>query len=243
MKRKFRLMSRTISQLKDDIMSKERELLRERTQRSLVDKQRERLKAELSRIDKMIKSSGKILVGQKGEISALSEVVQKGDAELTRQEKEYNSVMHERDILRTQLMQRDAEFATLSEKVKLQRSMLAQGTSQFVDLKRQSAGLDQTLENESLNLVDLQKQTEGIDGLRNDMCVRVKVKVGGERRAYCLLGVSLLSSSSPPPPSSSSSSHRRSAPSFSFLFLSLQVSAGARFDRRADEDQSAQRGA
>ena len=41
-----------------------------RTQRSLVDKQRERLKAELSRIDKMIKSSGKILVGQKGEISA-----------------------------------------------------------------------------------------------------------------------------------------------------------------------------
>jgi chromosome segregation ATPase len=181
MKRKFRLMSRTISQLKDDIMSKERELLRERTQRSLVDKQRERLKAELSRIDKMIKSSGKILVGQKGEISALSEVVQKGDAELTRQEKEYNSVMHERDILRTQLMQRDAEFATLSEKVKLQRSMLAQGTSQFVDLKRQSAGLDQTLENESLNLVDLQKQTEGIDGLRNDMCVRVKVKVGGER--------------------------------------------------------------
>ena len=234
MKRKFKLMSRTITQLKEDIVSKERQLIRERTQRALVDKQRERLKAELSRIDKMIKSSGKILVGQKSEISALSDVVQKGDAELSRQEKEYASVMHERDILRTQLMQRETEFTTLNEKVKLQRSMLAQGTAQFIELKRNGASLEQELENETLELRDLMKQTEGIDGLRNDMCVFASFIA----RA-CAATRSSFASRSP-------LLARTSLPCF-LRFIShttaSQVPAGARADRRGDEDQGTERGA
>lgn len=106
MKRRFKIMSHNIEQLKEEITTKDHSLVKEHFDHHRVDKEREALKNELTRIRKQIQSSEQIIANQEHEISKLSIIIQEADDERQRQQKEYNAVINDRDNLRGQLIQR-----------------------------------------------------------------------------------------------------------------------------------------
>jgi chromosome segregation ATPase len=133
MKRRFKVMNHQIEQLKDEITSKDHALVKEHFNHHNVDKERESLKNELTKIRKQILSSEQIIANQKVEVQKLSQIIQEADEERSRQKKEYSAVMSERDILGNQLIKRNEELTTLYEKVKVQRSVLHHGELQYQD--------------------------------------------------------------------------------------------------------------
>ncbi|GMI42250.1 hypothetical protein TeGR_g14775, partial [Tetraparma gracilis] len=133
MKRRFKVMNHQIEQLKDEITSKDHALVKEHFNHHNVDKERESLKNELTKIRKQILSSEQIIANQKVEVQKLSQIIQEADEERNRQVKEYSAVMSERDILGNQLIKRNEELTKLYEKVKVQRSVLHHGELQYQD--------------------------------------------------------------------------------------------------------------
>jgi DNA repair exonuclease SbcCD ATPase subunit len=126
-------MNHQIEQLKDEITSKDHSLVKEHFNHHNVDKERELLKNELTKIRKQILSSEQIIDNQKVEVQKLAQIIQEADEERGRQRKECDAVMSERDILGNQLIKRNAELTTLYEKVKVQRSVLHHGELQYQD--------------------------------------------------------------------------------------------------------------
>ena len=133
MKRRFKVMNHQIEQLKDEITSKDHALVKEHFNHHNVDKERESLKNELTKIRKQILSSEQIISNQKVEVQKLAQIIQEADEERNRQKKEYDAVMSERDILGNQLIKRNSELTNLYEKVKVQRSVLHHGELQYQD--------------------------------------------------------------------------------------------------------------
>ncbi|GMH70981.1 hypothetical protein TrST_g2385 [Triparma strigata] len=133
MKRRFKVMNHQIEQLKDEITSKDHALVKEHFNHHNVDKEREQLKNELTKIRKQILSSEQIIANQKVEVQKLAQIIQEADEERSRQKKEYDAVMSERDILGNQLIKRNQELTKLYEKVKVQRSVLHHGELQYQD--------------------------------------------------------------------------------------------------------------
>jgi len=133
MKRRFKVMNHQIEQLKDEITGKDHALVKEHFNHHNVDKEREALKNELSKIRKQILSSEQIIENQKVEVQKLSVIIHEADEERQRQHKEFDAVMSERDILGNQLIKRNAELTKLYEKVKVQRSILHHGELQYQD--------------------------------------------------------------------------------------------------------------
>jgi hypothetical protein len=106
MKRTFKMISHQIEQLKDEITAKDQTLVKEHFDHHRVDKDKDALRAELTRIQKQIQSSDQIMKNQEQEISKLSSIIHEADEEKARQWKEYHAVIHDRDNLRAQLILR-----------------------------------------------------------------------------------------------------------------------------------------
>ena len=146
MKRRFKIMNHHIEQLKEEITSKDHALVKEHFNHHNVDKERETLKNELTKIRKQILSSEQIIGNQKVEVQKLNQIIQEADEERARQVKEYDAVISEREILNNQLIKRNEELTVLYEKVKVQRSILHHGELQYQDRMAEIASLERSLE-------------------------------------------------------------------------------------------------
>ncbi|KDO22235.1 hypothetical protein SPRG_12321 [Saprolegnia parasitica CBS 223.65] len=156
MKRKFKIMNHQIEQLKEEITTKDHSLVKEHFDHHKVDKDKETLKAELTRIKKQIQSSEQIITNQEQEISKLASIIQEADDERQRQLKEYNAVINDRDNLRAQLILRNEELKSLYEKIKIQKSTLNIGQAQYAERVKEV----RALETRVLDLMAEHKKTE-----------------------------------------------------------------------------------
>ncbi|KAF0683190.1 Aste57867_24754 [Aphanomyces stellatus] len=156
MKRKFKIMNHQIEQLKEEITTKDHCLVKEHFDHHKVDKDKETLKAELTRIKKQIQSSEQIIANQEQEISKLASIIQEADDEKQRQLKEYNAVINDRDNLRAQLILRNEELKALYEKIKIQKSTLGIGQVQFLERVKEVAQLEKRVQ----DLIDEHKKTQ-----------------------------------------------------------------------------------
>lgn len=133
MKRKFKIMSHQIEQLKEEIAAKDLALVKEHFDHMKVEKEKDSLRLELSNAKHNINDAEAALASQKAQLEKLNHVVAEADAERLRQKKELDLVLGERDILGTQLIRRNDELALLYEKVKIQQSTLSRGQIQYRD--------------------------------------------------------------------------------------------------------------
>ncbi|OQS01376.1 hypothetical protein ACHHYP_01198 [Achlya hypogyna] len=156
MKRKFKIMNHQIEQLKEEITTKDHSLVKEHFDHHKVDKDKETLKAELTRIKKQIQSSEQIIANQEQEITKLASIIQEADDEKQRQLKEYNAVINDRDNLRAQLILRNEELKALYEKIKIQKSTLNIGQVQYAERVKEVRALEQRV----LNLMAEYRKTE-----------------------------------------------------------------------------------
>ncbi|KAF0707548.1 hypothetical protein AaE_013556 [Aphanomyces astaci] len=156
MKRKFKIMNHQIEQLKEEITTKDHCLVKEHFDHHKVDKDKETLKAELTRIKKQIQSSEQIIANQEQEISKLASIIQEADDEKQRQMKEYNAVINDRDNLRAQLILRNEELKALYEKIKIQKSTLSIGQVQYLERVKDVQHLQKRVQ----DLMDEHKKTQ-----------------------------------------------------------------------------------
>ncbi|GCA63665.1 hypothetical protein KIPB_011212, partial [Kipferlia bialata] len=131
LRRKFRIMTHVIDQLRDEIKAKDEALVREHFERKQVVKERETLQQDLETARRQTAEAEHTIAAQMAEVAKLNHVITEADSERERQVKEYRVVVSERDILGTQLIRRNDELALLYEKIRLQQTTLSQGESQY----------------------------------------------------------------------------------------------------------------
>jgi hypothetical protein len=131
LKRKFKIASHQISQLKEEIDTKDlalgAEVLIKAQNENLIKKQKNDIKTSEEKYKKCEELRGQ----QFNEIQKLNYIVKEAQEEIERLKKDYQNVINERDILGTQLIRRNDELALLYEKIKILQSTLARGEVQY----------------------------------------------------------------------------------------------------------------
>jgi hypothetical protein len=131
LKRKFRGMNHRIDQLKDEISVKDHSIVKEHFLHHSVDKERELVKNELTKIKKQVHSSESIIENQRVEILKLSRIIEEAELERQRQRNELAAVLSERNLLTSQVVKRNFELGVLYDRIKIQRSNLRIGERSY----------------------------------------------------------------------------------------------------------------
>ena len=131
LKRRFRTVNHTIEQLKEEIGTKDHAIVKEHFLHHSVDKERELLKNELTKIRKQVSSSEGIIDNQRVELLKLNRIIEEADQERRRQRNELIAVTAERKLLTGQVVNRNYELGGMYDKIKLQRSNLRIGERNY----------------------------------------------------------------------------------------------------------------
>jgi chromosome segregation ATPase len=142
MGRRFKIMLNQIKQLKEEIQSKERELVSEEALVNTLTKERKDHEIHIDAMKKKTEKRERTVEAYNVELHKLNQIIADADAEKNRQRRDHVNVMNERDILGTQLIKRNDELAQLYEKIRIQQSMLKKGEAQYNDRLRDIQQLD-----------------------------------------------------------------------------------------------------
>lgn len=130
-KRRIKVSSHQIEQLKEEIIAKDRALVKEHFEFRQVQKNEDNLKIELSRTKVLTEDSDKVVKTQNTEIVNLSKMIRTLDEDIVQHKKAYGAAINERDVLSAHLIRRNDEILLLSEKVNLLESTLKIGNLQY----------------------------------------------------------------------------------------------------------------
>jgi chromosome segregation ATPase len=119
LKRKFKIASHQISQLKEEIDTKDLALGAEVLQKAQHENLIKKLKNDVKTSEEKYKKCEELRGQQFNEIQKLNYIVKEAQEEIERLKKDYQNVINERDILGTQLIRRNDELALLYEKIKI----------------------------------------------------------------------------------------------------------------------------
>jgi hypothetical protein len=169
MKRKFKIMSHQIEQLKEEITAKDHALVKEHFDHAKVEKEKEGLRNELSKMKKLLEDNSETIDSQNQELIKLTSMIQKMDGMAIQQRNEYEQVINERDILGTQLIRRNDELALLYEKIKIQQSTLRQGESQYQERLNDLRVLKLKVKDVMRELMISKKQGSQTDDLKREV--------------------------------------------------------------------------
>ncbi|XP_059175369.1 cilia- and flagella-associated protein 58-like isoform X2 [Physella acuta] len=169
MRRKLRIMSHQIDQLKEEIQAKEAALVKETLVNQQVEKEKDTLKAELQKMKQQALESKSHIEAQEAEEKKLLAIIREADAERVRQKKELDQVISERDILGTQLVRRNDELALLYEKIKIQQSVLNKGEIQYNQRLEDIRILKLEIKKMRREKVILQKSVANVEDLRREV--------------------------------------------------------------------------
>ncbi|KAK7469781.1 hypothetical protein BaRGS_00036208 [Batillaria attramentaria] len=168
-KRKLKIMTHQIDQLKEEIQAKEAALVKEQLEHQRVEKEKETLKAELQKMKQQAAESKAYIEAQEAEERKLLKIIAEADAERVRQKKELDQVISERDILGTQLVRRNDELALLYEKIKIQQSVLNKGEVQYNQRLEDIRVLKLEIKKLRREKAILQKSVANVEDLRREV--------------------------------------------------------------------------
>ena len=101
MNRKFKIMKHQIEQLKEEIIAKDRALVKEHFDHKKVEKMADQYKQELAKMKKLLEEQDKQIRNQDKEILKLTTMIGKYDQTSKQQRGEFDQILAERDILGT----------------------------------------------------------------------------------------------------------------------------------------------
>jgi chromosome segregation ATPase len=116
LRREFRTMNHSIDQMKEEISIKDNAIVKEHFCHHSVEKEREILKNEITKIKKQLHSSDTIVENQRVEIMKLQRIIDEADKEAQRQAHELAAIMSERNLITGQLVKRNSLFSMESVK-------------------------------------------------------------------------------------------------------------------------------
>ena len=119
LKRKFKIASHQISQLKDEIEDKETVLTSTKHELAITQKKGDDLRSQYkSEVDKNALLDSNVKTSEK-ELLKLTYIIKEAYSEPEKKKEEYTKVVNEREVLGTQLIRRNDELALLYEKIKI----------------------------------------------------------------------------------------------------------------------------
>ncbi|CAG5134630.1 unnamed protein product, partial [Candidula unifasciata] len=169
MRRKLKIMTHQIEQLKEEIQAKEASLVKAALDCQKVEKEKDSLKAELQTMKQQAVTDKAYIEAQEAEQRKLMKIITEADAERLRQKKELDQVISERDILGTQLVRRNDELALLYEKIKIQQSVLNKGEIQYNQRLEDIRLLKLEIKKLRREKAVLQKSVANIEDLRHEV--------------------------------------------------------------------------
>lgn len=101
MKQKFRLQATKISQLKEEILTKDQEKQKEDKNLSAAKNKNAEYMKQIEQFKQQINSSENMIKMQDNDIARLKYVISEAESEKQKQKKDYEMVVAERDILGT----------------------------------------------------------------------------------------------------------------------------------------------
>ncbi|XP_062457935.1 cilia- and flagella-associated protein 58 isoform X2 [Pezoporus occidentalis] len=131
MKKKLKSVIHQMDQLKQEIKTKEDDLVKAHLENQQTEKEKELLKAELLQVKKRALETKQFIENQEAEEKRLLKIIAEADAEKLKKNREIEQVVNERNILGSQLVQRNDEVALLYEKIKIQQSILNKNENQY----------------------------------------------------------------------------------------------------------------
>ncbi|CAL7944366.1 unnamed protein product [Xylocopa violacea] len=131
LKNKLKVLTHQIEQLKEDIVTKEGQLIKEEFLRSKVEKEREGLKVDLQSSRKEVSELKQDMESMKQEEKSLRQVIQRAETDIGRHKKDIDNVMNERDILGTQLVRRNDELSLQYNRIKVLQGTLQRGEAEY----------------------------------------------------------------------------------------------------------------
>ena len=169
LKTNFKRMTGHITQLKEELGTKEQKMQQEDARRSMFVEENANLDKSIKKIKAQIFSSEEMIKTQENDIARLKYVISEAEAEKSKQKKDYEMVMNERDILSTQLIKRDEELHLLYEKIKIQKSTLKKGEIYYQQKMEDIWNLKNEIKTEKRRLIDAQKETQCIPDLKREI--------------------------------------------------------------------------
>eukprot|EP00752_Nemacystus_decipiens_P010274 g9156.t1 len=165
-KRRFKFMNHQIEQLKDEITIMDHSLVKEHFHHHNVDKDKESLRNEVTKVKKQIVSGEHIALHQRSELQKLTRIIQEADDERQRQVKEHDAIVGEKGVLFGQLMKRNDELSLLYDKIRIQTSSLHQGEVRYQQLVNTIADLEGQIKSMERDLVQCASQAGDLNELK-----------------------------------------------------------------------------
>jgi chromosome segregation ATPase len=179
---KFRRLTYTISQLKDEMTNKETAIQKERTALTRHNKENDDLQSEIRKKEGYIKSLDQMIKTQEADIGRLKYVITEAEAEKQKQRKDYEMVINERDILGTQLIKREEELQLLYEKIKIQQSTLKKGEIYYQKKHEEIEDLKATIADIKKQIIVHQNETACIEDLKKEIYLLQKELVEQQQK-------------------------------------------------------------
>ncbi|CAM9448544.1 unnamed protein product [Ectocarpus sp. 6 AP-2014] len=166
MKRRFKFMNHQIEHLKDEITIMDHSLVKEHFHHHNVDKDKESLRNDVTKVKKQIVSGEHIALHQRSELQKLTRIIQEADEERQRQArgfpvKEHDAIVGEKGVLFGQLMKRNDELSVLYDKIRIQTSSLHQGEVRYQQLLDTIMDLEGQIKSMEKDLVSSMSQQAG----------------------------------------------------------------------------------
>lgn len=127
MKRKFKIASHNISNLKDEIDRKNQALTNEHHTLGMIQREKQKLTRILQERDALIAKLDSELGVKHTEHEMQAKIIKNVSRDYEELKKLLSDKVNERDILGTQLIRRNDELALLYEKIKILQSTLSKG--------------------------------------------------------------------------------------------------------------------
>ncbi len=184
-KRRYKIVSHQISQLKEEIDSKESALTKEHFDLKQAEKKCEELNHQIDKLQNEMGKKEERIKAFINEIGKLQFIIRESEGQRRKLKEEYETVIGERDILGTQLIRKNDELALLYEKIKIQQSTLAKGEAQYMERLNDIEILRNKLRDQYRALKIANKQADSIPELKNEIhnlqkeLIEEKLKVRG----------------------------------------------------------------
>ena len=130
-------MTYAVQQLREQIKSKDQELVELDKQFKKVEAENVKIEADKNRAKSQIKSTEEVIKNQDNHVGHLKKIIQEAKNQKAKQQKDYDMVRNQRDILGTQLIKRNQQLAQLYEKIKLSNSNLTKGQIYFKEKQKE----------------------------------------------------------------------------------------------------------
>lgn len=169
LRRRYKIITHQISQLKEEMTAKDIKLNQEYHKANDLKKNCLSLKNSNDAIREGMTKQDDNIKEFNNEIAKLQFIIKESEQQRTRLKEQYEMIVSERDILGTQLIRRNEELGLLLEKIKIQQSTLYKGQHQYKDKLATIEMLKETMRDLMRKLKGFKKTVQEIPDLKKNV--------------------------------------------------------------------------